>query len=446
MANKIGVDKSIFYNSIARVVQAIGGIVSIFFVVKYLTTADQGFYYTFGSLVAMQSFFELGLNGIITQYVAHEASHLKWVNGVTLEGEEKYLSRLSSLLHFSFKWYLFFAAMLLVTLIAIGFAFFDQYGDGQEIVWRSPWVLLAAGTAFNLLLAPVLACLEGLGLVKDVAKIRLLQQTVGLLVIGGGLSLGLKLYVLGLNSSVAVALILIVLSRKRFKHILLSIWRVSITERVEYKKEIFPYQWKIALSYMSGYFIFQLFNPVLFATKGAVVAGQMGMTLAVLNGVQALSISWMNTKVPTYAGLIARQQYIQLDNLFNRTLKQMIVINISCLMIAFVGIYLIQTYDVVINGMRLGKRFLNLIPMVLMMVSLLINQFVNSWAIYLRCHKQEPYMISSIISGVLCCLSTVLLGKFLGVEGITSGYCTITVVMSFLYYYIYQTKKYEWHN
>ena len=37
-----------------------------------------------------------------------------------------------------------------------------------------------------------------------------------------------------------------------------------------------------------GYFIFQLFNPVLFATEGAVVAGQMGMTLAALNGIKHL--------------------------------------------------------------------------------------------------------------------------------------------------------------
>ncbi|MFK2504393.1 hypothetical protein ACIXPB_19920, partial [Bacteroides fragilis] len=89
---------------------------------------------------------------------------------------------------------------------------------------------------------------------------------------------------------------------------------------MDYKTEIFPYQWKIALSWISGYFIFQLFNPVLFATEGAVIAGQMGMTLAALNGIQSLSLSWMTTKIPLYSGLIAQKQYRQLDIIFNRTL------------------------------------------------------------------------------------------------------------------------------
>lgn len=65
-ALKLGIDKSIFFTSLARVIQAVGGVVSILFVARYLTGIEQGFYYTFGSIVAIQIFFELGLNGIIT--------------------------------------------------------------------------------------------------------------------------------------------------------------------------------------------------------------------------------------------------------------------------------------------------------------------------------------------------------------------------------------------
>ena len=100
---KLGIDKSIFFTSCTRIIQAIGGVVAIVFVAKYLTRVEQGFYYTFGSIVAIQVFFELGLNGIITQYVAHENSHLIWESPVSVVGERRYLSRLSSLLHFSIK-------------------------------------------------------------------------------------------------------------------------------------------------------------------------------------------------------------------------------------------------------------------------------------------------------------------------------------------------------
>ncbi|MFK2305688.1 hypothetical protein ACIXN8_08680 [Bacteroides fragilis] len=183
----------------------------------------------------------------------------------------------------------------------------------------------------------------------------------------------------------------------------------------------------------------------MFATEGAVIAGQMGMTLAALNGIQSLSLSWMTTKIPLYSGLIAQKQYRQLDIIFNRTLRQSVFINGVALFSMFIMIYFIRYYHFIIGGLDLESRFLDYLPMLLMMISLFINQFISSWAIYLRCHKEEPFLVNSIIGGILCCLSTVLLGKFFGVIGITSGYCLITFFLVFWGYWIFKTKKQEWH-
>ena len=76
LINKLGIDKAIAYSSAARIVQAGSNIVTIFFLAKYLSQEEQGFYYTFGSLVAVQVFFELGLTNIITQFVAHEYAYV----------------------------------------------------------------------------------------------------------------------------------------------------------------------------------------------------------------------------------------------------------------------------------------------------------------------------------------------------------------------------------
>ena len=103
----VGIDKAIIYTSSAKIIQALGGIVSVLMIAKFLTGAEQGFYYTFASILAIQVFFELGLNGIITQYVAHEAVYLKLHNECYI-GSEKHLSRMASLLHFCIKWYVFF--------------------------------------------------------------------------------------------------------------------------------------------------------------------------------------------------------------------------------------------------------------------------------------------------------------------------------------------------
>ena len=77
----------------------------------------------------------------------------------------------------------------------------------------------------------------------------------------------------------------------------------------------------MALSWVSGYFIYQLFNPILFQYVGAEVAGQMGMTMQVVNAIQAFAFSWMSTKIPIYSTYIAQRRYELLDILFQKNLK-----------------------------------------------------------------------------------------------------------------------------
>lgn len=443
----IGMDKSIAYSSGARIVQGFTGVASVFFITSFLTGVEQGFYYTFGSILALQVFFELGLTGIMTQYVAHEASHLTLNDNREYEGEEKYKSRLSSLLSFCVKWYSVISALVFIFLMIVGYVYFDKYGASHgNVDWQTPWILICVGTAIKLFQSPFNSILMGLGFVKDMSKAGFYQQIILPAFTWIGLACGFKLYVMGIGYLLSVIYWQIFIYRQGLTKILINLWRNKITERVGYMKEIFPYQWRIALSWVSGYFIFQLFNPVLFATEGAVVAGQMGMTLTALNAIQTFSFSWLNTKVPLYSGLIARKEYEQLDDIFNKTLKQMVFI-CACLLICFVlVILLLRVTQLQINEQVFADRFLDFWPMMLMVVPVFLQQFVASWATYLRCHKQEPFLVNSIVAGVLCMLSTLFFGKFFGLYGVTIGYCAIQIALFPWGYYIYKTKKNEWHN
>lgn len=440
---KAGIDGAIFYTSLARVIQAGTGVVSIFFVARYLTGIEQGFYYTFGSILAVQIFFELGLNGIITQYVAHEVSHLKWETGNVLSGSPQHLSRLSSLLRLGVKWYSIIAGFLFTILLVSGILFFNRYDkSGGTVNWILPWILLSFSTTLAFLMNPLLAFVEGLGKVKQVAQMRLVQQLLTTLLIWVCLIFGAKLYAGGISNFFGILLLFCLFFLNKYKLLFLNIWKVLGTEKVSYKKEIFPYQWKIALSWVSGYFIYQLFNPVLFATEGAVVAGQMGMTLAALNGIFSLSFSWMSTKVPLYSGLIAQKKYVELDNIFDKTLKQSAAICGSALVVLFLGVFGLRYY-----GLPLGDRFLPYLPLILMMAPVFMNQYISSWATYLRCHKLEPFLIPSIVGAVSTGLSTLILGKYFGVMGMTIGYCVLTIFGGFIWgFYIFKTKKAAWHG
>ena len=447
LVQKLGVDKAIAYSSGARVFQAFAGVVSIFFIAAFLSGEEQGFFYTFGSILAIQVFFELGFTGIMTQYVAHEVVHLKMNTSFRYEGESRYISRLAYLVRFCIKWYSVIATLFLFVIIVVGYLYFINFDKTNGSVnWRGPWFLLAFSTAAKLFQSPFTAIFTGLGKVKEMNEVIFYQQMVIPISQWVLFACGVKLYVVGISSLLGVIVWCVYVWKKDLWRAIYGLLKERITERVSYMKEIFPYQWKIALSWISGYFIFQLFNPVLFATEGAVIAGQMGMTLQALNAIQALAMSWESTKIPFYSGLIEMRNYNELDRVFNKTVKQMMFVCSTLLVSFFFVVLLLKQTRLSIGESILGDRFLDYLPMILMMVPILVNQIVGAWADYLRCHKQEPFLVQSIVMGILCCCSTLFFGKVYGLLGITLSYCCLRVFISLPWgYYIFKTKKREWH-
>lgn len=448
IVHRLGVDKAIAYSSGARVFQAFAGVVSIFFIATFLTGEEQGFFYTFGSILAIQVFFELGFTGIMTQYVAHEAVHLKLNKSYRYEGEDRFKSRLSYLVRFCIKWYAVIAALFLLVVIAVGFVYFYKFDQtGGSVSWQGPWLLLTFSTAVKLFQSPFTAIFNGLGMVKEMNQVIFYQQLIIPATQWILFACGVKLYVVGISSLLGVIVWCVFVWKKSLWKILFGLFVEKTNEKLSYMKDIFPYQWKIALSWISGYFIFQLFNPVLFATEGAVVAGQMGMTLQVLNAIQAFAMSWEHTKIPLYSGLIEMKQYAELDNVFNKTVRQMLGVCFTLLVIMLLFVVILKKTGLSFGEKVLGDRFLDYLPMILMMIPILVNQLVGAWADYLRCHKKEPFLILSVVMGILCCCSTLIFGKLYGVIGITLGYCCLRLVVSLPWgYYIFLQKKKEWHE
>lgn len=446
-ARFIGMDGAIAYSAGSRIVAGVTGVLSVFFISTFLTGVEQGFYYTFGSILALQVFFELGLTGIMTQFVAHEVSHLTLNEQSEYDGEYRYKSRLASLIRFCVKWYSILALVVFGFLLVVGYVYFSRYGyEHKDIHWQTPWLLICIGTAIKLFQSPFNSILNGIGKVKEMSKVGFWQQIILPSTSWLGLVCGLKLYVVGISYLASVLIWIVFVHKNGLGIIIYNLLRVNVTERVSYLREIFPFQWKIALSWVSGYFIFQLFNPVLFATEGPIVAGQMGMTLSALNAIQAFCMSWISTKVPLYSSLIAQKDYNQLDTTFKKMLKQMTTICFSLLLIFFVVIWVLNVTQFKLGHSVLADRFLPYLPMVLLMVTIYLQQYTNAWATYLRCHKQEPFLAYSVVQGISCCISTFVLGNMYGLYGLTIGYTAIFLIMFPWGYSIYKNKKKEWHK
>lgn len=437
----LGINKIIVYTIGARVIQAAGGIFVLYFVAKYLSVVEQGYYYTFGSILALQVFFELGLSGILSQYAAHEAAHLSW-NGKCFLGKDYHLKRLSSLLHFSFRWFSITAFVLFIALLTCGFLFFGVYTTVESHVgWKYPWILLVFTSSLNLLVTPILSYLEGLGKVLDIARLRFFQQFFSIVCVWGTLAIGGRLFATGVATLVTFIVALFwILSNNQYA-LLKYIWHnFDALTIINWKTEILPYQWKIALSWISGYLSFQIFNPVLFAVEGSVIAGKMGMSLAVLSGITSLALSWINTKIPYLSSLIALKNYTVLNSVFFLTLKQGCFICLAALIVFVGGIEILKIFHI-----SWVVRFLPLDLVILLSLVTFSNIIVFFLAVYLRCFKREPYLYMSLVMGISTTLSTVFLGHLRGVYGVVIGYFCLSIFMYLPWSIIvFVNKKNEW--
>jgi O-antigen/teichoic acid export membrane protein len=447
LGSKAGIDSAIAFSVLLRLSQVLGGVLTVYLIAFNLTQNEQGYYYTFTSLIALQIFFELGFNSIITQFVAHENSKLIWCGNQIASSQNEASSRLSSLLRYITKWFTFLAFFLGIVLIFAGIKFFTLFHHkGASVEWQTPWLLLVVSTILSFLFSPFLSFLEGLNKVKEVAQIRFVQYLFNLFFVSIFYLLGIGLFALPLALIISSAVVLVWLFQGSNLILWKDIWGRIGKWKISYWREIFPFQWKIALSWVSGYFIFQIFNPVLFATEGPKIAGQMGMTLNILNSIYALSFSWISTKIPIMSSLIASKDHEKLDNIFFKSLYQSVSICGLLLLLLYTFIVASNFLNIHINGVALSDRFLNGFPLVFILLAFFVNQFSSALATYLRCHKKEPLMIQSLIIAILCGLSTFYLGNAFGIFGITSGYFTLVIASVFWIYAVFIKKRKEWHN
>ena len=186
-----GLDFHVLATLLLRSWSVVAGGLMVVFVLVWFTRVEQGYYYTFASLLGLQVFFELGVNQVVMQVVGHEAAHLTQGLGGMLEGPPRHLGRLASVVQLLHSWYLAAGPLFALVVGVAGSVFFRHQGELAAAQWQAVWTLLVAGTAVNLYLSPMLAVLEGCGRVGEVSRLWLAQSIIGHLPMWVGLGMGL---------------------------------------------------------------------------------------------------------------------------------------------------------------------------------------------------------------------------------------------------------------
>ena len=433
-----GIDFDIFHTLLFRGWTVLAGGLSVVLIPFFLTPTQQGFYYTFASFLAIQVFFELGLNQVIIQLVSHDAAHLTIQDDGKVSGDAARIHRLYGLVRLLRRWYALAAFLFVVMAGGAGWVFFvTKGGDLPRAQWSATWVVLVLFTSINLFLSPHLTVIEGTGQVGAVARLRLIQSMLGycsmwvLLLLGTGLWAAVAMPTV---SAIATSLWL----RRRGGMFQQHATRTSLDlEPISWRRDVFPLQWRIAISWACGYVIFSLFTPIVFASHGSVEAGRLGMAMTVFSAITSLGLSWINAKTPNFTMHISRGEFAALSHLFRAvSLRSVIATGLpSFLIVALVSLG--THYD-----FGLVKRIAPADTLFWIACAATVNTAVYAGASYMRAHREEPMLPVSVVSALLTFAVVTLLRH--DVTSMMLGSAAISVCISlpwtFLLYRRYRAR------
>lgn len=423
--HKAGMDRAVFYGILARIWGISAAPITVLLIATKFTPQVQGYYYTFWNLVSLQVFVELGLGTVIIQFASHEWSRLSLDKNGFITGDDNALSRLISLARVAIRWY-FIAGIVLILGLSIGGAVFFSSSNANvlNIKWLFPWLMLCLLTGLIIFGAPIWSLLEGCNQVANVYTFRFWQGIYGSLSVWASIFAGLGLWTPVISSAVTIFISIVFIKRKYWHFLKTLFFSIPRKEHLIWKKDMFPMQWRIAISWGSGYFVSSFFTPVLFHYHGPVIAGQFGLTWSLIGVIGSISNALLAPKVPQFGILIAQRKYKELNALFGRIVKILTLVDIVIGSMVWFGIYMLK----LLNN-PLAARLLSPLSAGIFILAQIIITFSIPFSAYIRAHKEEPLMLLSLLIGILVGLSTLILGKYYADTGMAMGYLGINIVL-----------------
>ncbi len=444
LLRRVGIDRDVGYTLLANGWTALAGPLTLLLLTHFLSPNQLGFYYASSNILAGLVLFELGLSGVLLQVVSHEWAVLEWTPGGLIAGDAQAKSRVASLLRISLRWYAAAALLMGAAVLPAGFLYFRRFFPPEaHVAWQIPWTWMALASVATLILTPVWAVLQGCGLVAQMSVVRLRQAMLGNLgqwatLLGG---FGLFAAPVFLTLGLLYGGFWLLHTRRDFLREMLA-RPAPGAAMMDWRREVWPFQWRIALSGLSSYVIFQTFIPALLEARGPAAVGRLGLSLGIMQTVSGIGMTWLVTKCAPFGVLIARRDWAALDQSFFPTLwRSTAVVILGVLLVCGLAAGLRAA------GLPLGQRLLAPLPLGLLAAATVISHLVGAEALYLRVHKQEPFLTLSVAVAALIGLSNLLLARPLGATGLMLGYFLVYLTVGLGWgSWIFAAKRRAWHS
>jgi hypothetical protein len=385
------------------------------FVLLYLSPHDQGYYYSFIALIAVQGIFELGLSQVLVVFLSHEAI------SVTRKDLEEYRPKRRSraIASASLQQYVKLTVLFAVCVGVAGAAFFyvtqgiDLTGKGY-LHWALPWCLLVASSSLRLPLIWLEAVIEGLGEIRYVMLARIVAQFAWL----SAFALAVR-FEHGLFAPAAATLALVVTSSVAYWPYRSVIRRlthrpVQQGRRIDWKREIGPMQRRVSGSWIASYLISNTPVPIIFALLGAVEAGRAGVAFQVAAAIGVIAGALVGPKISIASRLVAEQLVQEYRKLFLSTMRLNMAASATVVAVGVVAVLLLP-----ITAPALTNRLPSVLETMPLLIAAMINSFMSCVAVFSRAQKTELFTMPLFLVALLT------MGSSLAAQG-AGGILTIT--------------------
>jgi hypothetical protein len=373
-------------------------------VVFTLSPREQGTYYLFLSLLALKAFFDLGASAAIAQMTPHLKAPPD-ENGATRRIDPEFV----------------FVATRLIRLIAtvfgivcgvVGVAYLIWTGESQPHILVM-WICTVAVTALGGSIEGHTQIVYGLGNVDEVSKMRLvgvfIQYPVQWILLLAGASLFSFV-----ASILAVFLWQLSFLRRRHPYV----WEKSrppCARQSEIRAELAALVKRASLTYVSGFLVFQVQQPIIFKYLGPEESARLGFTNMIGATLIGLAAMWSVTSFPRYASKVADGRIEDGFADFKRTWSRTIVIATLGMGAALTAILIFKQFP------RFDERLMSLSAALPLFAAIWMQQTASAATFWPRSFKKEPFAVIALTQMVVTPLAVFLCVRSFGLLGVGLG-------------------------
>lgn len=414
MWNKIRLhlDSDVITSILLRGSTTLSGLISAYIVVAFLSLKEQGYWYTFNSLLAIAAFAELGAGQILLRFVAHETSRLATTGQQSVAAD-----RLRNLFKFTLTWGASVSGFAAMVAVPLGVAW--MWVSSEVVVaWLSPWLLAGISLAPTLFLAFLNSFFEGAQFVSAVNFRRLVVSWVVVLVtaISAYAGYGLWCYGVGKTLGAIVGLCLVALMHKNY----ILNGRLLIRSKLQFawRSEFLPIQKRYALTWVTGLLVNGIYAPVIFRFAGAEAAGKFGMATSIVAVMSGIASSWLTARQAKMAKLAGAGNKSEVGVL----LKSVVAISTVAYLLGVSVLVAIMSWSPEFLSEYL-ERILPMSDMIILSISGYIWILISVYTTHVRSFNVEPFVriawIHAAFTAILCYPAI----SFAGVSGIVTLSC-----------------------